>query len=134
MLHHIPFTDWTAVLGVLAVVIFLALLGRVFRRHLARLAACLFTGAAVAFGVTAWADGQRHKALAAAAHAGRGHAVSVTGQLVPAFIVITVVVAAVAFIVSVLAARRHGRPARQHVQYGQRPARRERTSAARGDW
>jgi ABC-type antimicrobial peptide transport system permease subunit len=103
---HAPFPAWAAVLGVLAAVILAGFAGRLVRRHLARLAACLVIGAAAAFGVTAWADGQRHAALAAAGHAARGHAVSVAGQLVPAFILITVVVAAVAFAVSALVARR----------------------------
>jgi hypothetical protein len=122
MLHHIPsvfaqFPAWAAVLGVMAVVILAAFLGRLVRRHLARLAVCLFIGAAAAFGVTAWADGQRHAALAAAGKAGGGHAVSVAGQLVPAFTAITVVVAAFAFAVSVFAAGRQGR--RYLAQYGQ---------------
>ena len=136
MLHsvHPSFHVWAVVLGVAAVLILAALLRRLFRGHLARLAVCLVIGAAAAFGVTGWADGQRRTALAAAAHAGHGHAVSVTAQLAAAFTVITVVVAAVAFTVSVLAARRQGRPYDQYDQYGQRPARRGRYSAARKGW
>jgi hypothetical protein len=138
MLHsHPSFHVWAVVFGVAAVLILAAFLRRLFRGHLARLAVCLAVGAAAAFGVTGWADGQRHAALATAAHAGHGHAVSVTIQLAAAFTVITVVVAAVAFTVSVLAGRRRGRPYAQYdqyPQYGQRPARRGRTSAARRGW
>jgi hypothetical protein len=122
MLHHVPsvsapFPVWSAVLGAAAVAIAAAFLGRLVRRHLARLAVCLVTGAAVASGVTGWSDGQRHARLAAAAHAARGHTVSVAGQLVPAFIVITLVVAGAAFAVSAVAARRQAR--RYYAQYGQ---------------
>ena len=139
MLHsvHPSFLVWAVVFGVAAVLILAAFLGRVVRRHLARLAVCMVIGAAAAFGVTGWADGQRHAALAAAARACHGHAVSVAGELAAAFTVITVVVAAIAFIVSALAARRQGRPYAQdgqYDQYWQRPARRGRYSAARRVW
>ena len=136
MLHsvHPSFLVWAAVLGAAAAVILAAVFGGLVRRHLARLVVCLAVGAAAAFGVTAWADGQRHTALAAAAHAGHGRALSVGGQLAAAFTVITLVVAAVAFTVSALAARRQGRPYDQYDQYGQRPARRGRYSAARRGW
>jgi hypothetical protein len=136
MLHsvHPSFLVWAAVLGAAAAVILAAVFGGLVRRHLARLAVCLAVGAAAAFGVTAWADGQRHAALAAAPHAGHGHALSVGGQLATAFTVITVVVAAAAFIVSALAGRRLGRPFAPHDLYGQEPARRGRYSAARRGW
>jgi hypothetical protein len=138
MLHsvHPSFLVWAAVLGAAAAVGLAAVFGGLVRRHLARLAVCLAAGAAAAFGVTAWADGQRHAALAAAAHAGHGHghALSVDGQLAAAFTVITVAVAAVAFIVSALAGRRLGRPYAQHDLYGQEPARRGRYSSARRGW
>jgi hypothetical protein len=113
---HAPFLVWTAVLGVLVAAILAVLLGRLVRRHVARLALCLLIGAVVAFGVTAWADGQRHAALVAAAHARHG-AVSVAGQLVSAYIVITVVTTVVAFAVSAFAARI--RANRYYAQYGQ---------------
>ena len=125
MLHHIPaphgisFPAWAAVLGVLAVLILAALTGRLIRDHLARLAVCLVIGASAAFGVTGWADGQRHAALAAAAHAGHGHAVSVTGSLAAAFTVITIAVAAIALAVSAIAGSRRRGPGRRHRgQYG----------------
>lgn len=139
MLHasHLSFLIWASVLCAAAAAIVVTLLSRVVRRHLARLAVCLAIGAVTAFGFTAWADGQRHAALAAGARAGHGHAVSVAGQLVPAFIVITVVVASVALAVSGFAARRQGRHYAQYdefSQYGQRPARRGRYSAGRRGW
>jgi hypothetical protein len=135
---HAPFPVWAAVLGAAAAVILAAFAGRLLRRHLARLAACLAIGAAAAFGVTAWADGQRRAALTAAARA--GHAPSVTFTLAAAFIVITVAVASVALTVSALAARLQGRRSlAQYKQYGlytqsyERPgARRGRSSAGRG--
>ena len=117
MLHHIPsvnapFMTWAAVLGVLAVIIAAFLLGGLVRRHLARLTVCLVIGLAVAFGVTAWADGQRRAALTAAAHAGR-HAPGVTFTLWAAFAVTAIVTAAVAPGVSAVAGaiahRRSGR-------------------------
>jgi len=115
MLHHIPsvhasFLVWAAVLGVLAVVIGVSFLGGLVRRHLTRLTVCLVIGLAVAFGVTAWADGQRRAALTAAAHAGR-HAPGVTFTLWAAFTVVTIVTAALALGVSAVAgaiARRRG--------------------------
>lgn len=137
MIHslHPSFTVWAAVLGAAAVLILAGLMGRLVRRHLARLFVCVVIGAAAAFGVTAWADGQHRAGLAAAAHAGHGHAVSVNVQLAAAFTVITVVVAAIALIVSLLVARR--RPAgqfRQYPQYGRPSARGRRYSAADRDW
>lgn len=115
MLHHIPhvnapFMTWAAVLGALAVIIAAFLLGGLVRRHLARLTACLVIGLAVAFGVTAWADGQRRTALTAAAHAGH-HAPGVTFTLWSAFTVTAIVTAALALGVSAIAgavARRRG--------------------------
>ena len=115
MLHHIPsahvsFTTWAAVLGVLAVVIAALFFGGLVRRHLARLTACLVIGLAVAFGVTAWADGQRRAALTAAAHAGH-HAPGVTFTLWSAFTVTAIVTTALALGVSAIAgaiARRRG--------------------------
>jgi hypothetical protein len=141
VLHYIPsvhstFLAWAAILAAATVVILAVFAGRRVRRHLARLTVCLAIGAAAAFGVTAWADGQRHAALAAAAHARHG-AVSVDGQLAAAFTVITVVVAAIAFAVSALAARRRGREmfaqSSPDVLYG-RAARYRRYGAARRDW
>jgi hypothetical protein len=119
-MHHIPsahasFPVWAAVLGLAAALILAAFLGRLLRRHLGRLFACLVIGAAVAFGVTAWDDGQRRRALAAAAHA--RHAPSVTFTLAAAFTVITIAVAAIALAVSALAGRR--RRGRRFAQYGQ---------------
>ena len=124
MLHHIPFMTWAAVLGVLAVVIAVSLFGGLVRRHLARLAACLVIGAAVAFGVTAWAGGQRRAALTAAAHAGH-HAPGVTFTLWAVFTVVTIVVAAAALAVSAVAgavARRRAYP-----RYGRYATVRERS-------
>jgi hypothetical protein len=128
MLHslHPSFLVWAAVLGAGTMLILTAVLGRMVRRHLTRLIMCLAIGAVAAFGVTAWADGQRHAALAAAAHARHG-AVSVTGQLAAAFTVTTVVVTTIAFVISTLAARR------QVVQPAPDRAYR-RYSAARRDW
>lgn len=119
-MHHIPsvhasFVAWAAVLGVLALVILAFFLGGLVRRHLARLLVCLVVGAAVAFGVTAWADGQRRAVLAAAAH---GHHVpSVAFTLADTFIVVTIVTATVALGVSAVVgavARR-----RSYARYGQ---------------
>ena len=121
---HAPFPVWAAVLGVAAAVILAAFLGRLFRRHLARLFVCLAVGAAVAFGVTAWEDGQRRRALAAAAHV--RHAPGVTFTLAAAFIVITSVAAAIALAVSGLVGRRRGRRFAQYAQSGQPYARRGR--------
>jgi hypothetical protein len=132
---HAPFPVWAGVLGVAAAVILAAFLGRLVRRHLGRLAVCVAIGAAAAFGVTAWADGQRRAALTAAARAGQ-HAPGVTFTLAAAFTVITVVVAAIALAVAALAARfRARRGLAQYRQYGlytQSYGRRGRYGADRG--
>ena len=115
-MHHVSFTVWAAVAGIAAAFVLVSFASGVVRRHLGRLTASLLAGAVTAFGVTAWVDGQRHKALAAGAHA-HGSAVSVNVHLAAAFTVITLVVAAIVFTVSALVARR---PVGRYADYARR--------------
>jgi hypothetical protein len=136
-MQHVSFTVWAVVAGIAAAFILVSAASGVVRRHLGRLAASLLAGAVTAFGVTAWVDGQRHKALAAAAHSARGNAVSVNVDLAAAFTVITLVVASIVFTVSALAARRRGGLASWDADYPQqgyypRPRGRRYSSSRRG--
>ncbi len=110
---HVPFATYAAVLGIAAALIIVPVLAGPVRRRLARLAEALVIGAAVAFGVTAYVDGQHHAALAAAARHG-ARAAGASTSLAAAFTVITAIVAVLAYTILAAAARhRRDRAQRQ---------------------